>query len=99
MLRLFLTAALVAAFSWPVQAAPLCGPRAGVVKMLLEKYAEAPVGRGVTNRGALIEIFATSSGSTWSFMLTTPAGLSCLYDAGENWRVLEPEWPLPGEPS
>ena len=52
-------------------------------------YAEEAVGVGVTQQGALVEVLA-SDGGTWSIVISTPDGLSCLVAAGDGWRSIEP---------
>ena len=64
-----------------------CGPRQEVVKSLGEKFKEAPIGRGLTQPGQVLEIFASQSGS-WTMLVTTPNGTSCLIAAGENWDMM-----------
>ena len=73
-----------------------CNTRDSVVSLLGNKYQEAPVAVGVTNTGGLVEVLSTEDGNTWTIIVTTPQGMSCLVAAGEGWRVkeqvaLEPE--------
>ncbi len=75
--------------AWPAVAAPQCSPRESVLKMLQSKYKEAPVAVGVTNNGGLVEVLSTGQGETWSIIITTPQGVSCLVAAGEGWRAVE----------
>ena len=41
---------------------------------------------GVTANGGLLEVLTTKDGSTWTIILSTPRGLTCLTAAGEGWR-------------
>lgn len=89
-------AALLAVFSSPplvpqAWAQQPCKPRADALRILADKYAEAPVAIGLANNGALVEVLAAKDGTTWTILVTTPAGRSCMVSAGENWRALEPE--------
>ena len=73
-----------------------CNTRDSVLSLLASKYKEAPVAVGVTNTGGLVEVLSTGDGNTWTIIVTTPQGMSCLVAAGEGWRavehaVLEPE--------
>ena len=43
---------------------------------------------GVTNKGALVEVLTSADGGTWTIIVTTPQGMSCLVAAGEGWRFL-----------
>ena len=54
-----------------------------------DKYREAPVAVGVTHNGGLIEVLSTGEGQTWSIIITSPQGMSCLVAAGEGWRMVE----------
>ena len=66
-----------------------CGPRSTVVEALAEEYQEAPVAVGVTSGGGLVEVLSSSDGETWTILVSTPGGLSCLIVAGEGWRPIE----------
>ena len=72
------------------QAALQCDQRAKVLGHLAQKYKEAPVAIGVTNSGKVVEVLTTSDGDTWTIIISTPDGTSCLVAAGENWRLLTP---------
>ena len=50
---------------------------------------EAPVAVGVTNNGGLVEVLSTGDGNTWSMIITSPQGISCLVAAGEGSRLIE----------
>ena len=77
------------AFSTPASAQPQCDQRENVLQLLSKKYKESPVAVGVTNNGGLVEVLSTNEGGTWSIIVTTPNGLSCLVAAGEGWRDVE----------
>ena len=70
-------------------AEPQCNTRDSVIKQLSDKYREAPVAVGVTHNGGLIEVLSTGEGKTWSIIITSPQGMSCLVAAGEGWRMIE----------
>ena len=65
-----------------------CRPRDFVLGQLAQRYNEAPVAVGLTNRGALVEVLTTPDGKTWTIIISSPDGMSCLVEAGENWRFL-----------
>lgn len=85
---LVLSTALVLA-SASAMAAPQCNSRATVLQLLAQKYSEAPVAVGVANNGGLVEVLSTGDGQTWSIIITSPKGMSCLVAAGEGWRMFE----------
>jgi len=78
------------------QAQPQCNNRDNVLELLAKKYQETPIAAGVTNTGGLVEVLTDHKSGTWTIIVTTPQGMSCLVAAGEGWRnmvqvSLEPE--------
>ncbi len=71
------------------QQAP-CESRSKLIEKLAENYNESSVAVGIANGGKLVEVLTTDGGSTWSIIMTSPAGISCLVAAGEGWRKLAP---------
>ena len=72
------------------QGAPaICTARDGLLTQLEETYGEVPVAIGVAD-GALIELLTAEDGMTWTIILTSPQGMSCLSASGEGWRPLAP---------
>lgn len=78
-------------------AAPQCNTRETVLDLLSEKYSEAPIAVGVANNGGLVEVLSTGDGETWSIIITSPKGMSCLVAAGEGWRMFEGQLALEPE--
>ncbi len=66
-----------------------CNERENVLELLAKKYQETPIAAGVTNTGGLVEVLTDTKGGTWTIIVTTPQGMSCLVAAGEGWRKLE----------
>jgi len=86
--------ALVAAVASQEVAAGLAAPgpcdrHATVIDLLSERYGEAPVALGVTGNGSLVEVLVDAARGTWTIIVTSPEGLSCLVLSGEGWRHLE----------
>ena len=71
----------------PVHAQQVCGRRADLANHLSNVYTEVPVGRGLTENGTLIEVFAAKNGS-WTMLETLPNGISCLRGSGDSWSNL-----------
>lgn len=65
-----------------------CGARDQMLDQLSEKYAEKPVAMGETPDGRQIELLSQRDGSTWTLIMTSPEGWSCMMAAGESWREL-----------
>jgi len=68
---------------------PQCNDRKQVLDLLAQKYKEAPIASGITNNGGLVEVLTDAKGGTWTIIVTTPQGVSCLVAAGEGWRKME----------
>jgi hypothetical protein len=66
-----------------------CDDRDKVLELLAKKYSETPVAAGVTSGGALLEVLTNSKSGTWSIIITSPQGMSCLTATGEGWRNME----------
>ncbi len=69
--------------------AQVCAARDGLLTQLEQKYGEVPVAIGVAD-GRLVELLTTKDGMTWTIILTSPKGVSCLIASGEGWRPLAP---------
>lgn len=62
-----------------------CASRDQIVSLLAEDYQEAPEAMGITQDGMLLEVFVSDSRS-WTVLLTTTTGVSCIAASGENWE-------------
>jgi hypothetical protein len=85
---------LALAFGWGAGIAhaegatqPVCGSHETVLHTLQGKYAEKPASMGLANNGTIVEVLASEDG-TWTIVMTTPGGESCLLAAGDYWRNL-----------
>lgn len=90
MIRVLIALLLLAS---PALAEPNCIPRERAVRELHTKYSETAVAMGISNSGAVVELFATENGSTWTVIVTLPSGLTCALSAGEDWETL-PKQPI-----
>jgi hypothetical protein len=62
-----------------------CGERRKVTNALKQEYSEVQESIGISNNGALVEVFTSSTG-TFTITLTVPNGTTCVISAGENWN-------------
>ena len=60
-------------------------PREYVVERLEAEYQEVREALGVTNTGAVVELFTSKDGETWTIIVTLPNGMSRMVAAGEAW--------------
>lgn len=93
MIRAALALALLAA---PAAAQQMhCAPRQIVLDTLAAQYGEARAAVMLSDRGALVEIIASTSG-TWSLLVATPEGVTCLAASGHAFEAIP--LPIPGVP-
>lgn len=72
-----------------------CAPRAEFAAALTAKYHESLSTIGIENRGALIELWVSADGTTWTMLVSGSNGQSCVVAAGTQWKaVLPPGAPL-----
>lgn len=76
----FLPALALLALSSPAVAGA-CGDRAQLLDTLASQYDEEPVAMGLDDRGAVLEVLTSPSG-TWTLLLTYPSGRTCLMASG-----------------
>jgi hypothetical protein len=68
--------------------ARVCIPYPELRKALQGKYGESPVAFGLHANGGLLQIFASHTGDTWTVVMTSPKGISCIVAGGKSWYVL-----------
>jgi hypothetical protein len=76
------------AFAQSAPPGPACVKRTDLIKHLEAKYHEAPAAVGIADNGALLEVFASKSGETWTVTVTMPNGISCMVATGQQWQDL-----------
>ena len=80
---------LALTLSNPAQAVGMCGKRVDLIKALTDRYQETGKALGIAGQVNLVEIFASKAG-TWTILVTTPEGKSCIIAAGSSWEDLPP---------
>lgn len=84
-----LSAALIAVPFSNAQASAKCGPRKAIIKVLESVYSEGRVAVGLSASSTqAYEIFVSDKG-TWTLMMTTTAGATCIMAAGHNWEKVD----------
>lgn len=82
-------ALIVLASAGPAQSAGMCGKRVDFIKALNDKYQESGKALGIAGQVNLVEVFASKAG-TWTILVTTPEGKTCIIAAGNSWEDLPP---------
>ena len=65
-----------------------CGDRGAIMSHLEDGYSEKPVAMGLDAQGRVLEVLAAPSG-TWTMLVSTPGGLTCLIASGVAWEELQ----------
>lgn len=95
-IRLFLTPLVVVTTALstllitptPVLAGAVCGDRTSLLKQLSGNYKESPASMGLAANGSVVEVTKSDTG-TWTILLTSPNGVTCVMAAGESWENLK----------
>ena len=66
----------------------ICDDRTTILSHLANRYAEAPIALGRASNGGLIEVLTSTTGSTFTIIITMPNGRSCMMAAGEFWEAM-----------
>ena len=61
-----------------------------MIGILESMYGQAKRGHGITSQGGSVELWHAPDGGSWTFILTTPEGHTCLYGHGDGWEVVTP---------
>ena len=77
-------------FSAGMATAAMCGPREGILKALGERYKESSHGMGLTSNANVVEVFTSDGGKTWTLLISSPDGKTCLIGAGMDWIDIAP---------
>lgn len=63
---------------------PGCGKTKEIFKELSEKFKEMPVGAGLNGGNELVSVFVSETG-TFTVVVTSPQGTSCIRSSGTDW--------------
>jgi hypothetical protein len=60
--------------------------------MLTEIHGEQLVAQGLAESGEyVVEVFVNPETSKWTIIATLPSGMTCLLEAGAEWRSVQPK--------
>ena len=69
------------------QAMPaMCGDRTKLVTILKDKYKEQPAAIGISQASTEAYEFFTSDTGTWTVIMTTSKGKTCIMATGHSWK-------------
>ncbi len=99
MIRTASALVLLAGMAQPALAQNVCASRDILVDSLAQDYSEAPSALGISDSGAVVEVLSAKDGTTWTILMTTPDGISCVVATGEMWERLPDDQQIAsGEP-
>ena len=81
--------ALIALPSFDAEAQMVCGQREDIVSQLKNKYGEVRYSYGLQQGRGVVEVFANGDSGSWTILVTSPQGKSCLMAAGEAFQADE----------
>lgn len=86
-----ITISLCVAFAMPLAAAAdnaKCGARTEIIQLLESQYDEGRVAVALSQKNtAAFEVFVSKKG-TWTIMMTTTEGTTCIMAAGHSWETV-----------
>ncbi len=68
--------------------APNCIERDRMVRNLAKKYDERSIAFGLGDNGIVYELLKSKSGTSWTLVMTTIDGNTCLIASGKHWESL-----------
>ena len=96
MKSLVMAVAIAAATLGSSAAASNCAPRDVVVDRLAARYGESRQSIGLGANNAMVEVFASPETGTWTIIVTTAQGLTCMIASGQAFETLAEAPPAPG---
>lgn len=73
-----------------------CGPRDAVVQRLVDGYGETRHSVGLGSNNAMFEVFASADTGSWTILVTSPGGVSCLVASGQSFETVVEALPAKG---
>ena len=73
-----------------------CAPRERVLERLAQSYGETRQSVGLGANNAMVEVYASQDSGTWTIIVTTAEGLTCLVASGQAFETLAEALPSKG---
>ncbi len=73
-----------------------CAPREVVVERLADRFGETRQSMGLGANNAMVEVFASPSSGTWTIIVTSAHGITCLVASGQAFETLAEALPADG---
>ena len=79
------------------QGRPACAERTLVVQRLADRYGETLQSMGLNQSNGVVEVYASEETGTWTILVTSPDGKTCLLAAGKMWEADATPLAKPGQ--
>ncbi|MGB5864984.1 MAG: hypothetical protein WBG95_11880 [Sulfitobacter sp.] len=73
-----------------------CGSRDVIVDRLASGFGETRQSVGIGSNNAMVEVFASSDSGSWTILVTSPSGVSCLVASGQSFEQVAEALPARG---
>ena len=73
-----------------------CAPREVVVERLADRFGETRQSMGLGANNAMVEVFASPTSGTWTIIVTSAHGITCLVASGQAFETLAEALPADG---
>jgi hypothetical protein len=87
---------IVSATSAQAESQRNCGPRIVVVARLADSDGETRQSVGIGSNNAMVEVFASDATGSWTILVTTPTGVTCLVASGQAFEEVAEALPAKG---
>lgn len=77
----------------PALAQVVCMPREIVAKDLSGRYGEVPVISALSDGARVVEFWGKQDGGSWTLLVTTADGMSCVLGSGPHWMPMRQSAP------
>ena len=74
-----------------------CASRDDVVKHLANTFGESRQSVGLGSNNVMVEVFASQTSGSWTIVITSPTGLTCLVASGQAFEAVAEVLPIDGD--
>lgn len=92
---LMIFSAMAACLALPAHAQS-CAPREKVVEQLGNKFGETRQSMGLGSNNSVVEVFASHETGSWTIIVTSVNGVSCLVASGQAFEPIAEMLPAKG---
>ena len=83
----------------PALAQTACAPREHIIAQLDARYGEMATAGGLQSSTQMVEIWTAPDTGSWTILVTTAAGVSCVLASGTHWHQQVPRLAAEDSPS